>query len=204
MARYLHYMGCGTQITRFLDDSRKRWLNFFGENTVQEVEKGVNLVLIANNPQRASMLRDTMETIGIRGVIRRLAPGAPAVDCARKSGAYRQKDMPDLILFDYVDPDEKTTSVLRDIAFSEARARVPIVLLTSANSLDMLNNGDVGNNDAIMFSPTSLTSFVGKMKLEKRSSFFKALDTLYQYGPILVRMPESLLRRDYGRMALST
>ena len=170
---------------------------------MQSMRKDVDLVLIADDPQRAAMLRDTMEKIGIRGVIRRLSPGAPAIDCARKSGAYRDKDMPDLILFDYADPDEETTSTLRDIAFSNQRARVPIVLLTSDSSQELLNTGTIADSDAIMFSPTSLTSFVAKMKIEKRSSFFKALDTLFQYGPILVRTPESWLRRKYNQIALS-
>jgi len=170
---------------------------------VQRKEKDLNLVLIAANPQRASMLRDTMEKTGIRGIIRRLSPGTPAVDCARRSGAYRDKDAPDLILFDYVNPDEKSTSILHDIAFSKQRARVPVVLLTSASSQELLNSDEIEGVDAIMFSPTSLASFVSKLKIEKRSTFFKALDTLFQYGPILVRMPESLLRHDYERMALS-
>ncbi len=167
------------------------------------MEKDLNLVLIANNPQRASMLRDTMERTGIRGIIRRLSPGVPAIDCARRSGAYRDKDAPDLILFDYVNPDEESTSILHDLAFGKQRARVPVVLLTSASSRELLNTTEIADSDAIMFSPTSLTSFIGKMKVEKRSKFFKALDTLFQYGPILVRMPESLLRRDFEQMALS-
>lgn len=170
---------------------------------MQMMEQDLNLVLITNDPQRASMLRDTMEKTGIRGVIRRLPPGVPAIDCARQSGAYRDKDAPDLILFDYVKPDEESTSILRDIAFSRQRARVPVVLLTSANSQELLNTDEIAGSNAIMFSPTSLTSFVGKMKIEKRSKFFKALDTLFQYGPILVRMPESLLRRNYQQMAHS-
>jgi response regulator RpfG family c-di-GMP phosphodiesterase len=170
---------------------------------VQAVQKDVNLVLIADNPDRASMLRDTMEKIGINGVIRRLSPGAPAIDCARKTGAYHQKELPDLILYDYSNPSEQNTSVLRDIAFGNERARVPIVLLTSPGSQDLLDTGEIDGNKAVMFSPTSLRSFVGKMKADKRTSFFKALDTLYQYGPILVRMPEPMRQYNMAQTALS-
>ena len=158
---------------------------------MQRVDKNVNLVLIADNPGRAAMLKNAMERTGVNGVIRRLVPGAPAIDCARKSGAYREKSLPDLILFDFADPNELNTSVLSDIAFSKERARVPVVLLTSARSQELLDAGNVGDKKAIMFSPTSLSSFVSKMKNGKRALFFKALDTLYQYGPILVRLPES-------------
>jgi len=169
---------------------------------VQEQDKDINLVLIAENPNRASMLRDTLETTGISGVIRRLEPGSPAIDCARKSGAYRRKDLPDLILFDYADPNERTTSILRDLVFGDEKARVPVILLTTPCSQELLDTGDVGGEEAVMFSPTSLKSFVSKMKNGKRTPFFKALDTLFQYGPILVRMPESFLQYDCAHTAL--
>lgn len=170
---------------------------------MQELNNGVDLVLIAENPNRAAMLRDTMRNNGINGIIRRLAPGASAVDCARKTGTYQIKDLPDLILFDYSAPDELNTAVLRDIAFSNDKARVPVVLLTSPISEDLLETGDIDDDSAVMFSPTTLVSFIRKMKGGKRKSFFKALDTLYQYGPILVRTPDAFLGYEQQRIALS-
>jgi len=170
---------------------------------VQRIDKSVNLVLIADNPGRAAILKNTMEQTGINGVIRRLPPGAPAIDCARQSGSYREKSLPDLILFDFADPNEHNTSVLRDIAFGNERARVPIVLLTTARSQELLDTGDVDDKKAIMFSPTSLSSFVSKMKSGKRKLFFKSLNTLFQYGPILVRLPESVQQHRHRLTALS-
>ena len=170
---------------------------------MQDTRKDLNLVLIADNPASAAMLRDAMEKTGINGVIRRLAPGIPAVDCARQSGAYRHKSLPDLILFDYSVPDEHNTAILREIAFSGQRARVPVVLLTSPVSQALLNNGDVDVDEAVMFSPTSLMSFVHKLRAAKRKSFFRALHTLFQYGPILVRVPTAYLGYEEPEMALS-
>lgn len=167
------------------------------------IEKDINLVLIADDQGRASILRSMMEKFGINGVIRRINPGENAIDCARKAGPYREKSLPDLIFFDFTDPNEESIAVLREIAFGHKRARVPVVLLTSNASLGVLDDDRVSDPTAIMFSPTSLPSFVGKMKNGKRSAFFRALDTLYQYGPILVRLPESARRYDYGLTALS-
>ena len=169
---------------------------------MQRTKNGVDLVLIAENPSRAAMLRDTMRKNGITGVIRRLSPSPAAVDCARKTGAYANKGLPDLIVFDYSEPTEHNTSILRDIAFSNTRARVPVVLLTSPSSQDLLDAGDVDGDTAVMFSPTSLVSFIRKMRAGKRQSFFRALQTLYQYGPILVRMPNKFLGCEQ-EMALS-
>ncbi len=168
---------------------------------MQDRDKGVELVLIADDPQRATLLRDAMRKNGINGVIRRLAPGPAAVACARHSGAYANKGRPDLVVYDYSDPSEHNTAVLRDVAFCSDRSRVPVVLLTSPTSQDLLETGDIDGDTAVMFSPTSLMSFVRKMKAGKRKSFFHALNTLYQYGPILVRLPETCL--SYSRHALA-
>lgn len=151
----------------------------------------INLVLIADNSARSALLRDTMSKCGIDGIIRRIGPGNPAVDCARQTGPYREKPLPDLFFLDFTDPSEESIAVLKAIAFGDQRTSVPVVLMTSDYSQDLLDNGDVAEETAVMFSPTSLPSFFRKMKADRRPSFFKALRTLYQYGPILVRPPES-------------
>lgn len=153
----------------------------------------INLVLIAENSARAALLRDTMASCGIEGVIRRIGPGSPAVDCAHQTGPYREKPLPDLFFLDFTDPDDESIAVLQAIALGERRTAVPVVLMTSDYSQALLDNGDVAGDKAVMFTPTSLPSFFRKMTSDKRPSFFKALRTLYQYGPILVRPPESQL-----------
>ncbi len=170
---------------------------------MQGTTDDLNLVLISENPMSASMLRDAMQKSGIHGLIRRLSPGTAAVNCARQSGAYANKQLPDLILFDYSVPDEYNTEILKKVAFSQDRARVPVVLLTSPASQDLLDKGDVDEHKAVMFSPTSLASFVRKLAADNRASFFRALDTLYQYGPILVRMPIAYLGFDQHNLAMT-
>lgn len=165
--------------------------------------KEINLVLIASDSGRASMLRDAMARCGVDGIIRRINPGEPAIDCALQQGPYRDKPLPDLFFVDFTDPCEDSIAVLNAIAFGERRAPVPVVLITSPQSQELLDNGTLVDDSAVMFSPTSLPSFMRKMKLEKRPSFFKALRTLYQYGPILVRSSVSAIRYDSGPTALS-
>lgn len=166
--------------------------------------KEINLVLIASDSGRSSTLRDAMARCGVDGVIRRIDPGEPAVDCALQQGPYSQKSLPDLFFVDFTAPDEATISVLQAIAFGERRTAVPVVLITSPHSQELLDNGTLADDSAVMFSPTSLSSFMRKMKLDKRPTFFKALRTLYQYGPILVRSSVAAMRRDDGVTALST
>lgn len=162
----------------------------------------INLVLITEDSTRASMLRDAMTKSGVNGVIRRIDAGAPAVDCARQKGTYSEKPLPDLFFLDFTEPTENSISVLKAIAFGDQRTSVPVVLITSPHSQELLDSGSVAEESSVMFSPTSLSSFIRKMKIEKRPTFFKALHTLYQYGPILVRPTQSTWRYSSGPVAL--
>lgn len=157
-----------------------------------ENEKDINLVVIADDPGCANAIRERLQIAGISGVIRRVTPGERAVECARRKGSYEAAETPDLILFDYEEPDEDKTTVLNEIAFCPERARIPVVLLTSPESEELIDKGDVGDDKAVMFTPTSLTSFIEKMRNGHREVFLKAVRTLYEYGPILVSMPRQV------------
>lgn len=157
-----------------------------------ENENDINLVLIGDDPGCANTIRTSLQVAGISGTIRRVYPGERAVECARRKGSYQAVDSPDLILFDYEKPDDDKTTILNEIAFCPDRTRIPVVLLTSPKSQKLINNGDVGDDNAVMFTPTSLKSFVDKMRNGHRDVFLKAVRTLYEYGPILVSMPRHI------------
>jgi len=165
---------------------------------VAQLDKDLNLVLISDSPGCGETLRDALQIKGINGTIRRLAPDERAVECAKRSGSFSRTKAPHVILFDFARPDDNTSSVLEEIAFCSDKPDVPVVLLTSSESEELLSSGEIGNDEAIMFSPTSLSLFVGKMHHESRDSFLRALRTLYAFGPILVSMPAAVahMRRD--------
>lgn len=159
-------------------------------------EENVKLVLIADRASRASLLYNTMAQVSVCVDIRTLAPGESAVNCAQQRGPYRHNPLPDLFFFDFTDPDKRSIAVLRSIAFGPGKSAVPVILLTSPESQQLLDDGNIDGGNAVMFSPTSLISFARKMQEVNRARFLKALQTLYQFGPILVRAPQAVLYQD--------
>lgn len=166
-------------------------------------DNDLNLVLVADRPGRSQLLCEQLQHAGVNGVIRRMPYGGDAIACAKRNGNYRWRPAPDLVIFDYSHADEYSTDILRQLAFGEDKAKVPVVILTSPNSQAELDDGKVDGGDAVMFSPTALEAFIKKMRSDNRSRFFKALKTLYQYGPILVRTPRWVLEQDLQELALS-
>lgn len=148
------------------------------------------------------MIHREMLDRDITGVIRRISPSQHAIDCARKTGAYRERDLPDLFLYDFSSADPYNSSVLRKIAFGENKTCVPVILLVSPESQKKLDGGDVDGGKAVMFSPTSLSSFIQKLQPHGRGSFLRALQTLYDYGPILVNIPAEDLQQNDREYAI--
>ena len=163
----------------------------------------LNLVLVADRPGRSQLLCEQLQQAGVNGVIRRMPYGGDAIACAKRNGNYRWRPAPDLVIFDYSHVDEYSTDILRQLAFGDDKAKVPVVIMTSPDSQAELDDGRVDGGDAVMFSPTALEAFIEKMRSDNRSRFFKALKTLYQYGPILVRTPGWVLEQDGHEFAMS-
>ena len=165
--------------------------------------KELDVLLIADDVYRVAMLRESMRQQGLTCTIRRMDPTRKASACVRRLKPYEKSPRPDLVLFDIADPSEATIDVLREVAFGARRSEVPVILLTSPTSEPLLEGGAIDGGEATMFSPRSLGSIVAKLADQRRPAFLEALGTLYEYGPILARLPDVFLERrdDLVRMS---
>lgn len=168
---------------------------------MSEKARPIDIVLVADKKGRAEMLRIELEAAGVTGNIRRLDPAGGAVDCARQGGRYRHRPLPDLFIFDYSHPDEYKTTILIKIAFGSEKTKAPVVLLTSPDSTESLQAGEVDDGKAIMFWPTRLESFCKKLEPRNQNHLLKSLRTLYEFGPILLKTPEKILQEDARELA---
>jgi CheY-like chemotaxis protein len=165
------------------------------QRVTQDTDR-INIVFIADQLGRAEMLRERLQDCHIRGHIQRLTPGNRAIQYVRQRGEFRRKVLPDLIICDFATPTTAKIGVLRDIAFGRQKVPVPVILLTSDKTEAMLEAGEVDGGKAVMFTPTTLDSFVEKLGSGDRGRFIKALNILYQYGPVLVDAPLTLACRN--------
>ena len=170
---------------------------------MSKTPESLDVLLIADDGYRVSMLRESMRQSGLSCTIRRMDQTRKASAYVRKLESYGKSPRPDLVLFDLAEPSEKTLEVLRDVAFGEQRSEVPVVLMTSPASEPLLESGEIDDGRATMFSPRALPSLLGKLVGSRRQGFLRALGTLYQYGPILARQPAEFLDRRDDYLQLS-
>jgi len=141
---------------------------------------------------RSNFTTFEMEREGLEGQIHRTRPSPAAVESARRCGRFRHAAPHDFVLLDFSEPDEASLAVVSELAFGASRARVPIVLLTSTDSECLLKPDSPLTAGTCMFAPTTLGSFLAKMRQHSRKRFLRALAVMSDLGPVLVRMPLSL------------
>lgn len=166
-------------------------------------DEPMKLLLISDGSEQAALLRQLMEQQGLQGEIRRMDQGRSAVACARQSGPYRGEPPPDVVLLDFTQPNRRSMSVVKHIALGGSRVTTPVVLLTGEASDDALHSKELRFDDSKVFAPTSLNCFIRKMQQHSRERFLRALAVMSDLGPILVRLPPTLVRQNGDDAALS-
>ena len=153
----------------------------------------MTILLVANNSYRIAMLKRLMHTIGLECRLQVVEQSIIAGAYLRRVEPYDRTPVPNLVLYDFADPNEQSVAVVKDIAFGERRSNTPVALLTSPASTHMLDSGEIDGGKAVMFSPCSLASFLEKLVGKKRNAVLRAVGTFYQYGPFLIRQPDEFL-----------
>ena len=171
--------------------------------TLETEDKTMKLLLISDGSDRAAMLRQLMEQQGLRGEIHRMDQGRSAIAAARGTGPFKGEKPPDLVMIDFSAPNRRCLSVLSRLALGSKPCPMPVILLTSPDSEDLLRSGELDFDATRVFAPTNLLSFVRKMRQHSRRRFLRALRVMASLGPVLVRLPESLLQRNENETALT-
>lgn len=170
--------------------------------TMAETE--LDLLLIADDAYRVSMLQALMRNAGLTCTVRRLDQTKKATAYLRRLKPFENSRLPDLVLFDIAESHPSIVDLARDVAFGERRSAVPVVLLTSPASETLLESGELDGGKSTMFASRALETFLGKLVGRKRHGFLRALATLYEYGPILARQPARFLENCELTSQLST
>lgn len=151
-------------------------------------EEVIRVLLISSCRDMVARFTQQIEFREVPTKIKVMRPGRNAVNCARGRSRFGRQSI-DLVVIDFSDPDGHCLSLISKLAFGENRIATPMVLLTSGYSEDLLDRGAIDCDTSIMFSPTSLPSFLGKMHELSREKFLRTVTIVSGIGPILVRLP---------------
>lgn len=163
----------------------------------------ITIVLIADDSYRIALLRRAVRDADIACTLYRIPLTAGARAFLRPKAPGGTTATPDLVLCDFASADDNVCRTVKAVAFGSQRSPVPVMLLTSAASEDLLDSGELDEGAATMFSARPLEFILRKLAGDGRRAFLRALATLYQYGPVLARQPDAFLDCGDGETELS-
>ncbi len=163
----------------------------------------LEILLIADDAVRIAALRQRMTQSGVRCSLHRVGFGNQASAYLNRRTPYQNAARPDLVFCDLAELTSDALELVRATAIGPGRASAPVVLLTSAGSEQRVEAGEIDGGESTMFVARALETFLRKLADARREAFLRALQTLYGYGPIIVRLPEELCGRDGNGSQLS-
>ena len=163
----------------------------------------LTIVLIADDNYRIALLRRAVRDAGIACTVYRVPLTTGARALLKPKSRDGSMASPDLVLCDFASVDSGVCHAVKAVAFGSQRARVPVILLTSEASEELLDSGKLDDGTATMFSARPLQFILSKLAGDGRRAFLRALATLYRYGPVLARQPDNFLRAGDDETELS-
>lgn len=150
-------------------------------------KRTISTLLISNSQERAGLIRNLMAEHALADTLTQLPADESAAERARRLCVDRSERRPDLVLVDFTEAAPRSERLLLELALGRSRLRVPVVILTSKETEDLLQSGSLDDGEAVMFAPGELRNFVRKLSDRRRKRYLWSLSVLYQYGPILLR-----------------
>ena len=169
---------------------------------MSQQNNGIRLAIIGDDVKRLALLRQEIGRYDAFCEIQTLDAAQAALMKQAISG-QGAVDTADVVLVDFAGPETARLSFVQALAFGRKRADTPVVIMTSEESESLLRSSADKRNKPTMFSPTPFSAFMTGLLQKKRNRFLKALDTIYQFGPILVRLPSSAIPNVTERTAVS-
>lgn len=153
----------------------------------------ITIVLIADDSYRIALLRRAVRDAGVACTIYRIPVTTGARAFLKPKAPDGTTVTPDLVLCDFASTDANVCRTVQAVAFGSQRSAVPVVLLTSEATENLLDRGELDDGAATMFSARPLELVLRKLAGDSRRAFLRALATLNQYGPVLARQPDVFL-----------
>lgn len=153
----------------------------------------LNILLIADNTDSIRVIRGALESSNTRCRLLMVGVGSSTLDYLRQEGPYADAPIPDLILYDIVDAEPESITVLKRIKADANFKAMPIVLLTNDDAAPAVEDIQLGRTQYTTFSPVDLESFLSALNAIQPNRFMHAISLLENFGFVLVRMPDTPL-----------
>ncbi|MBT8077055.1 MAG: hypothetical protein KJO31_00680 [Gammaproteobacteria bacterium] len=150
----------------------------------------INILLISDDASRTTTVCDVLHATRPNCRLHTIGAGHGALAYLRQQGPYENAPSNDLILFDLIEAGSADLRLLQRIKADRKLAAIPIVLLTTEKSEEMIAALSEDRRNQVMFSPIDLARFMRTMGSIRRDRFLNALQLIENLGYVPVRLPD--------------
>lgn len=156
---------------------------------MNENKPKLNVLLIEDVASKTRFIREALEKSRNSCRLHAVGVGQNTLSYLRRDGPYASAPTPDLVLFDMSDARKRDLKILDRVQKDTLQRDIPMVLLTSARSEQMLEDTYDGHRGLVVFSPIDLDHFLKSMRSRKSDRFLSAVSLIQKLGFVLVRLP---------------
>lgn len=120
----------------------------------------VKILHVEDSESDILLLKEIFEEAKIRNKFTVVHDGASALKFLRKEGKYSDREIPDLIILDLNIPEINGHEVLAELKSNKELSYIPVVVLTTSNSLEDVKKAYKNHANCFITKPMSLDDFV--------------------------------------------
>ncbi len=125
---------------------------------------GLEILIVEDNPADARLIVEVFDGFQIRNNLTIAKDGAEAMDYLYKKGKYSNRKCPSLIILDLNLPKKNGREILKEIKKDEKLKRIPVVVLTTSNNKDDINDSYNNYASAYLTKPGDFDEFTELIK----------------------------------------
>ena len=127
----------------------------------------IPILLIEDDAGDVELLRNMFDDSNLNSTLHVVGDGEDAMRFLRQEEPFGEAERPHLILLDLNLPDESGYVVLEKVKSDQDMRRIPVIVLTSANSENEVNRAYDLHANSYIIKPVDFDRFVKVMELVK-------------------------------------
>ena len=137
---------------------------FDNQTDCSVVGKPIEILVVEDNPEDASLTIETLQDGRIRNHITLVEDGVCAMDFLRRKEPYSDAPRPDLILLDLQLPRKNGREVLTEIKADRDLKRIPVIIMTTSNAEQDIFAAYNLHANCYITKPVELDDFIGAVR----------------------------------------
>jgi CheY-like chemotaxis protein len=129
-----------------------------------DIVEDMNILLVEDNPGDARLTLEALKESSFNSRIHHVSDGIEALNFLSEKLRLNQRDLPDLILLDLNMPRKNGRELLSDINQNPMLSKIPIVVLTTSDSPDDINECYKLCANCYVTKPVEFEEFIDAVK----------------------------------------